>query len=166
MTHRPAILGCVSPAWTTQAKTCRDWPSRAQECSLFLLPVHHHACSLRSLHSLRSSCRAPTPIQLCLRTPPPLPIPPPPPHPKPHPLPPRYGGDEVDLTQGMRNWLAYNLARASGRYASRTAWAEVFLLDDGAPALAPSHYHGMYITLEVRLHFSLQLTVQPGMYVF
>lgn len=30
-----------------------------------------------------------------------------------------YGGDEVDLTQGMRNYLSYNLARASGQYATR-----------------------------------------------
>lgn len=54
----------------------------------------------------------------------------------------------MDLTQGMRNWLAYNLARASGRYASRTVWVEVFLVDDGVAALAPTHYHGIYIGLE------------------
>ncbi len=48
----------------------------------------------------------------------------------------------------MRNWLTYNLARASGRYASRTVWTEVFLVDDGAATLAPSHYHGIYIGLE------------------
>lgn len=30
-----------------------------------------------------------------------------------------YGGDEVDLTLGMRNYLAYNMARATGEYASR-----------------------------------------------
>ncbi|EFN58239.1 hypothetical protein CHLNCDRAFT_142143 [Chlorella variabilis] len=59
-----------------------------------------------------------------------------------------YGGDEVDLTQGMRNWLAYNLGRASGQYAPRTVWCEVFLVDDGAPALSPAHYHGIYIGLE------------------
>ncbi|KAL4447270.1 hypothetical protein ABPG77_007303 [Micractinium sp. CCAP 211/92] len=59
-----------------------------------------------------------------------------------------YSGDEVDLTQGMRNWLTYNLARASGRYASRTVWTEVFLVDDGAATLTPSHYHGIYIGLE------------------
>lgn len=46
----------------------------------------------------------------------------------------------MDLTQGMRNFLAYTLARASGRYASRTAWCELFLLADGAPALGPQHY--------------------------
>lgn len=37
----------------------------------------------------------------------------------------RYGGDEVDLTQGLRNWLTYNLYRAAGRYASRTVYCEV-----------------------------------------
>ncbi|PRW56820.1 spore coat [Chlorella sorokiniana] len=58
-----------------------------------------------------------------------------------------YGGDEVDLTQGMRNWLTYNLARASGRYASRTVWVEVFLVDNGAP-LSLDDYHGIYIGLE------------------
>lgn len=44
--------------------------------------------------------------------------------PPPPPLPPcpSYGGDEADLTQGMRNWLAYNLFRAAGRYATRTVW--------------------------------------------
>lgn len=30
-----------------------------------------------------------------------------------------YGGDESDLTLGMRNWLAYYLARATGEYATR-----------------------------------------------
>lgn len=30
-----------------------------------------------------------------------------------------YGGDEVDLTLGFRNWAAYNLARDTGRYATR-----------------------------------------------
>ena len=29
------------------------------------------------------------------------------------------GGDEADKTGGMRNYLAYNLARAEGRYAPR-----------------------------------------------
>lgn len=53
----------------------------------------------------------------------------------------------MDLTQGLRNWLAYNLYRAAGRYATRTAWAEVFLVADSAP-LNLSHYHGIYIGLE------------------
>lgn len=52
------------------------------------------------------------------------------------------------MTQGVRNFLAYTLARASGRYAARAAWCELFLLADGAPALGPQHYHGIYIGLE------------------
>ncbi|KAL4858496.1 hypothetical protein ACK3TF_001466 [Chlorella vulgaris] len=59
-----------------------------------------------------------------------------------------YGGDEVDLTLGMRNYLGYNLARASGQYAARTVWCELFLMDDGAAELDPSHYHGIYIAME------------------
>ncbi|GAB4816688.1 hypothetical protein N2152v2_003734 [Parachlorella kessleri] len=38
-----------------------------------------------------------------------------------------YGGDELDLTQGMR-----------------TVYCEVFLVDDGRP-LSPSHYYGIFI---------------------
>jgi hypothetical protein len=67
----------------------------------------------------------------------------------------RYGGDEVDLTQGMRNWLAFDLTRASGRYAARTVWCEVFLQDSGAAAapsgsggLSLADYHGIYIAME------------------
>ena len=41
-----------------------------------------------------------------------------------------------------------SLGRASGQYAARTVWCEVFLVDDGAPALSPAHYHGIYIGLE------------------
>lgn len=55
-----------------------------------------------------------------------------------------YGGDEVDLTDGMRDYVAYNLARASGEYATRTVWIEVFLVVEGRP-IAPSDYHGIYI---------------------
>lgn len=48
----------------------------------------------------------------------------------------------------MHNYLTYNLYRGAGRYASRTQYCEVFLLDDGAAELALSHYHGIYIALE------------------
>ena len=44
----------------------------------------------------------------------------------------------------MRNYLTYNLARASGHYATRTVYCEVFLVDDGKP-LNMSHYNGIYI---------------------
>ena len=30
-----------------------------------------------------------------------------------------YGNDEADLTRGMRDFVTYNLARASGEYATR-----------------------------------------------
>lgn len=56
-------------------------------------------------------------------------------------------GDELDRTLGMRNYLSYNLARASGRYATRTVWVEVFLVLDGAP-LGEQHYNGLYIAEE------------------
>jgi CotH kinase protein len=56
-------------------------------------------------------------------------------------------GPELDKTMGMRNYLTYNLARASGRYATRTVYAEVFLVDDGKP-LNMEHYNGIYITEE------------------
>ena len=57
-------------------------------------------------------------------------------------------GPEQDKTQGMRNYLTYNLARASGRYASRTVYVEVFLQDDGSPSLTMDHYNGIYIGME------------------
>lgn len=59
----------------------------------------------------------------------------------------RYGDGEADATLGMRNYAVYNLARASGRYASRTVWVEVYLVDDGAP-LGRQHYNGVYIAEE------------------
>lgn len=36
-------------------------------------------------------------------------------------------GPENDRTLGMRNWLAYNMARRMGRYASRTRYFELLL---------------------------------------
>jgi hypothetical protein len=35
---------------------------------------------------------------------------------------------EIDRSLGLRNWLAYNAARRMGRYAMRTLYAEVFLV--------------------------------------
>ena len=55
-----------------------------------------------------------------------------------------YGDETADKTLGLRNFATYNLARASGHYASRTVWAELYLVDDGAP-LGPQHYNGLYI---------------------
>eukprot|EP00877_Chromochloris_zofingiensis_P000438 jgi/Chrzof1/10395/Cz04g40110.t1 len=56
-------------------------------------------------------------------------------------------GPEGDHTM-MRNWMAYNLwRRIPGRWASRTAWAEVFLIDDDQP-LSKSHYIGLYMAGE------------------
>jgi len=56
-------------------------------------------------------------------------------------------GPEQDKTLGMRNYLAYNLARASGNYATRTVYVEVFLVDDGEE-LNMEHYNGVYIAEE------------------
>jgi hypothetical protein len=47
----------------------------------------------------------------------------------------------------MRNFVTYNLARAGGRYAARTVYVEVFVVQDGQP-LGPQHYNGIYIALE------------------
>ena len=64
-------------------------------------------------------------------------------------------GPELDKTLGMRNYLAYNLARSAGRYASRTVYCEVFLVDDGAP-LSNAHYNGVYIAEEKIKRVSLR----------
>ncbi|KAL6771033.1 hypothetical protein ACKKBF_B33660 [Auxenochlorella protothecoides x Auxenochlorella symbiontica] len=83
-----------------------------------------------------------------------------------------YGGDEVDLTDGMRDYVAYNLARASGKYATRTVWIEVFLVVEGRP-IAPSDYHGIYIGEEHigrgkdRVNVTKWTTADPsGGYIF
>ncbi|KAI8464000.1 MAG: coth protein-domain-containing protein [Monoraphidium minutum] len=54
---------------------------------------------------------------------------------------------EGDASLGLRNWLAYNAARRTGRYASRTRYAELFLVQDGRP-LSRDHYWGVYIAGE------------------
>jgi hypothetical protein len=59
---------------------------------------------------------------------------------------PRYG-PEHDPTQGMRNFMAYNLARGTGQWAPRTVYVEVFLVQDGQP-LGLQHYNGIYIAVE------------------
>jgi hypothetical protein len=46
--------------------------------------------------------------------------------------------------------LLCSLGLASGQYAPRTVWVEVFLVDDGSAAPAMAHYHGLYILLEKR----------------
>lgn len=56
-------------------------------------------------------------------------------------------GPEVDKTMGMRNLIAFSLARSSGRYASRTRFCEVFLITDGR-SLDMDHYHGIYMLME------------------
>ncbi|CAD7695135.1 unnamed protein product [Ostreobium quekettii] len=56
-------------------------------------------------------------------------------------------GPEADKTMGMRNLITYALARASGRYAARTRYCEVFLVADGGK-LSKRHYHGVYILAE------------------
>lgn len=56
-------------------------------------------------------------------------------------------GPENDRTVGIRNHLTYNLSRASGHWAARTVYCEVFLLFDGEE-LSMDHYNGVYIALE------------------
>jgi hypothetical protein len=48
----------------------------------------------------------------------------------------------------MRNALAYELSRRMGRYAPRTRFVELFLLDDGAAAPDLEHYAGLYVLTE------------------
>jgi hypothetical protein len=48
----------------------------------------------------------------------------------------------------MRNALAYELSRRMGRYAPRTRFVELFLLDDGAATPGLGHYRGLYVFTE------------------
>jgi len=48
----------------------------------------------------------------------------------------------------LRNALAYELSRRIGRYAPRTRFVELFLLDDGASAPGLEHYRGLYVLTE------------------
>jgi hypothetical protein len=48
----------------------------------------------------------------------------------------------------MRNYLAYELSRAIGLYAPRTAFVELFLDDDGASRIGLEHYRGVYVLTE------------------
>lgn len=56
-------------------------------------------------------------------------------------------GPEADRTMGMRNLIAYTLARSAGRYASRIRYCELFLVQDGKN-LSANHYHGVYLLAE------------------
>jgi hypothetical protein len=49
-----------------------------------------------------------------------------------------YGGDN-DPTLGMRNWLAYDAARAVGSWAPRAQPTEVFLVQVESVLLSMSH---------------------------
>ena len=57
-------------------------------------------------------------------------------------------GPETDRTLGIRNFMAYNISRAMGNYASRTRFVEVFLQDDCTSALSCRDYHGLYVLEE------------------
>lgn len=48
----------------------------------------------------------------------------------------------------LRNALGYELSRRMGRYAPRTRFVELFLLDDGAAAPGLEHYRGVYVLTE------------------
>lgn len=43
-----------------------------------------------------------------------------------------------------------SLGLASGQYAPRSVWAELFLVDDGSQTPSMAHYHGLYLLLEKR----------------
>ena len=47
----------------------------------------------------------------------------------------------------MRNHLMFHWSRAIGRYAPRTRFIELYMVDDGAE-LAPKHYRGVYVLTE------------------
>jgi len=69
-------------------------------------------------------------------------------------------GPETDRSIGLRNFLAYNISRSMGHYASRTKFVEVFLQDEcggslrnranggGSGSLTMSDYHGVYLLEE------------------
>ncbi|GIL78251.1 hypothetical protein Vretifemale_7683, partial [Volvox reticuliferus] len=57
-------------------------------------------------------------------------------------------GPETDKTLGMRNVLAYDIFRRMGRWAPRTRYCEVFLLDDGSGTPTASKYEGLFIATE------------------
>ena len=63
-------------------------------------------------------------------------------------------GPETDRSIGLRNFLAYNISRSMGNYASRTKFVEVFLKDDcnlrnrGESRLTMADYHGVYLLEE------------------
>jgi hypothetical protein len=71
-----------------------------------------------------ASCAPPHPLR-----PPPHPTPP---HPTPKGFPQHHDwilyAPEGDAALGLRNWLAYGASNRMGRYASRTRYAEVFLV--------------------------------------
>ena len=48
----------------------------------------------------------------------------------------------------LRNALAYELSRRMGRYAPRTRFVELFLLDDGATSAGLQHYRGVSVLTE------------------
>ena len=57
-----------------------------------------------------------------------------------------FYGPELDKTL-MKNYIAYNIGRASGEYASRTQFVEIFSMEDGQP-LSLDDYRGVYVLVE------------------
>lgn len=57
-----------------------------------------------------------------------------------------FYGPELDKTL-MKNYLAYNIGRGSGEYASRTQFVEIFSMEDGQP-LSQDDYRGVYLMVE------------------
>lgn len=71
-------------------------------------------------------------------------------------------GPENDLTQGLRNWVAYGLWRAMGRWTSRLQYCELFLVLDGSAALdVGRHYWGLYMAGEEIERGRARVPVRP-----
>lgn len=57
-----------------------------------------------------------------------------------------FYGPELDKSL-MKNYIAYNIGRASGEYASNTQFVEIFSMEDGQP-LSMDDYRGVYLVVE------------------
>lgn len=68
-------------------------------------------------------------------------------------------GTEPERSLALENYLAYNLARASGEYAARTVYCEVFLVNDGQP-LSIEDYNGVYLAVESLKRLKVRVNVE------
>jgi hypothetical protein len=56
-------------------------------------------------------------------------------------------GPEPERSLGMENYITYNMFRATGNWAPRTVYAELFLTEQGRP-LSLDDYMGVYLAVE------------------